>query len=163
MIVDSAAFSTFMTPRRVLDRKGGPKGGDMRASIERRYAAYKKLREIKGQVLRLTPITETDTEVWFDVEHSPIYETISAAVARDLVWNTHLKGIDYNATLTRWCQMLEHDRIPEAQVALIQSNDLSLPEFGDFKITLMEYLIGCERRDGKYFRLSGFKAFTQSD
>ena len=165
MLIDSVIFPTLMTPRRVGDTLSVQMGSMevLHASVRRRWDAFKKLREIREGVLVLSDIVEGEGEAYFEVAPSAHYEAIKESVSRDLVWSTKRAQIDYAGTLERWCQMLEHDRVDAAWVDRVHANDLDAPEFGDIKITLMEYLISCQRKGNTYFRQSGFQAVRPSD
>lgn len=159
MLVDTSAFASFILPCRIASRLDGDSGlGLIRLSILRRWEAYKTLREIRHGVLVLGEIKETSDEIFFDVEPSDTYEAIKHALQHDLVWSGNNKAVDYRRTVERWNQMLEHDQISVAQVEKMKSNDLDAAEFLGFNVTLMEYLLTCDRRGNRYYRSDYFEA-----
>ncbi len=161
MLIDASAFASFLTPCRVsgrLLREANNGLGIIRLSMLRRWEAYQRLREIKHGVLVLSDIGESNEEVFFDVEPSDTYEAIKLALSHDLVWSGNNKAVDYRRTVERWSHMLDHDQISVAQVEKMKSNDLDAPEFLGFNVTLMEYLLTCDRRGARYYRSDNFEA-----
>jgi hypothetical protein len=162
MLIDETTFGSLMTPTRVGSQSSGTLSLEViRASIRRRWEAYKTLREVRAGVLHVTDVHTDVDEVFFDVAPSDTYDAIKLAVDNDLVWSTTNKAVDYDRTIDRWCDVLEHEKVPVARIERMQRNNLDDPAFGDFKITLMEYLISCERKDNSYYRMTGFQAIRQ--
>jgi hypothetical protein len=167
MLIDPETFKMFITPRRIGECFGMDVVSDKRrellvVSVTRKYFSYCALPEIEQGFLVATLPEERDGGIYFDIAPSFHYPEIVSAVAFECVWSDQLRGVDYPATIERWARALEQQQVDIDFIDRIKSNDLNRPEFGDFKITLMEYLLTCNRRGNVYFRAEEFEAVRPS-
>jgi hypothetical protein len=121
-------------------------------------ASYTALVEHFG-VTVMQPVEERDGVHGFEIVALPDYHALLAAVERELLFCTERHDVDYPASVTAWREALNRKNIPRSRIDRIRSNDLSLPCFEGFDVTMMNYLLTCkELIQGVYRRADDFVA-----